>query len=103
MPLDRRVWQESLALRDAGYEVVVICPQMHDQVLPEERLEGVYIYRHRLAAEAKGFAGFFLEYASALWGRKQAGLEGLETASIQGASYLPNPPDLLFLVTLRTS
>ena len=28
VPLDRRVWQESCALRDAGYKVVVICPKM---------------------------------------------------------------------------
>ena len=29
VPFDRRVWQECLALRDAGYEVSVICPQGH--------------------------------------------------------------------------
>ena len=27
VPFDRRVWQESLALRRAGCEVTVICPQ----------------------------------------------------------------------------
>ena len=27
VPFDRRVWQESLALRDAGWDVSVICPQ----------------------------------------------------------------------------
>src|SRR5439155_972483 len=27
VPLDRRVWQESCALREAGYEVAVICPE----------------------------------------------------------------------------
>ena len=26
VPFDRRVWQESRALAEAGYEVVVICP-----------------------------------------------------------------------------
>jgi len=27
VPFDRRVWQESTTLRDAGWEVHVICPQ----------------------------------------------------------------------------
>ena len=27
VPLDRRVWQEAQALRDAGYTVSVICPK----------------------------------------------------------------------------
>src|SRR4029077_20730328 len=68
VPLDRRVWQESGALRDAGYQVVVICPQMRGFTLPEEQLEGIQIYRHWISEEAGGFAGFFREYASALWG-----------------------------------
>ena len=38
VPLDRRVWQESCALRDAGYEVIVICPQMRGYTAPEEKL-----------------------------------------------------------------
>jgi len=41
VPLDRRVWQESLALRDAGYEVIVICPQMKGFNTPDEALEGI--------------------------------------------------------------
>src|SRR6266540_1887498 len=68
VPLDRRVWQEACALRDAGYEVVVICPQMRGHTLPEEKLEGIQIYRHWISEEAGGFAGFFREYASALFG-----------------------------------
>ena len=35
VPLDRRVWQESCALRDAGYEVAVICPRMRGYTTPE--------------------------------------------------------------------
>src|SRR4029079_2156453 len=68
VPLDRRVWQESCALRDAGYEVIVICPEMRGYNLPEEKLEGIQIYRHWISEEAGGFIGFFREYASALFG-----------------------------------
>ena len=68
VPLDRRVWQESCALRDAGYEVVVICPQMRGYTKSYELLDGIHIYRHWISEEAGGFVGFFREYASALWG-----------------------------------
>lgn len=99
VPLDRRVWQEALALRDAGYQVTVVCPQMHGQVLPEECLEGIQIYRHRLSTEAQGFAGFFLEYSSALWGESKLAWKAWRRQRFK-AIHICNPPDLLFLVTL---
>ena len=68
VPLDRRVWQESCALRDAGYKVVVICPKMRGYLKSEECLDGIYIYRHWISSEAGGFIGFIAEYVSALWG-----------------------------------
>ena len=40
VPLDRLVWQESCALRDAGHEVVVICPRMRGFTEPE--LEAIF-------------------------------------------------------------
>lgn len=100
VPLDRRVWQESLALRDAGYDVTVICPQMHGQVLPEETLEGIHIFRHPLASEAKGFLGFFLEYASALWGESRLAWKIWRRKRFK-VIHVCNPPDLLFLVALQ--
>jgi glycosyltransferase involved in cell wall biosynthesis len=99
VPLDRRVWQESLALRDAGYHVVVVCPQMHGQLAPEEVLDGIQIYRHPLSAEAKGFFGFFLEYTSALWGELRLAWKAWRRHRFK-VMHICNPPDLLFLVTL---
>lgn len=97
VPPDRRVWQESCALRDAGYQVVVICPQMHAQTKPEELLDGIQIYRHKIYLEAKGFAGFFLEYASALWGETRLAWRAWRRHRFK-VIHLCNPPDLLFLV-----
>jgi glycosyltransferase involved in cell wall biosynthesis len=99
VPLDRRVWQEALALRDAGYEVAVICPQMHGQVTPEETLDGIDIYRHPLSTEAKGFWGFFVEYASALWGESRLAWKAWWRTRFK-VIHICNPPDLLFLVTV---
>ena len=72
VPLDRRVWQESLALRDAGYQVIVICPQMHGQTAAEETLDGIVIYRICLRSV----------------GRDAPGLESLVAASVQGDPHL---------------
>ena len=99
VPLDRRVWQESCALRDAGYEVVVICPQMRGYTLPEEKLEGIQIYRHWISEEAGGFTGFFREYASALWGEMRLAWKAWRRHRFK-LIHLCNPPDLLCLVAL---
>jgi len=97
VPLDRRVWQESCALRDAGYDVRVICPQMRGHTQPKEELEGIPIYRHRISEEAGGFTGFFREYASALWGEFGLAWMAWRRHRFQ-IIHLCNPPDLLFLV-----
>ena len=97
VPLDRRVWQESCALRDAGYEVIVICPRMRGYNAPEEKLEGIQIYRHWISEEAGGFVGFFREYASALWGEWWLAWKAWRRHRFR-IIHLCNPPDLLFVI-----
>ena len=97
VPLDRRVWQESCTLRDAGYDVRVICPRMRGYTQPEERREGIQIYRHWISEEAGGFTGFFREYASALWGELRLAWNAWRRRRFQ-IIHLCNPPDLLFIV-----
>ena len=61
VPLDRRVWLECQALVASGYEVSVICPKGPGD--PSRQLiDGVHIYKYRPAPEAKGLAGFALEF-----------------------------------------
>ncbi len=97
VPLDRRVWQESCALRDAGYEVVVICPQMRGHTQAEEKIDGIQIYRHWISEEAGGLTGFFREYLSALWGELRLAWKAWRRHRFK-VIHLCNPPDLLFLV-----
>ena len=97
VPLDRRVWQESCALRDAGYDVRVICPRMRGYTQPEEQRDGIRIYRHWISEEAGGFAGFFREYASALWGEHRLAWKAWRAHRFQ-IIHLCNPPDLLFFL-----
>jgi glycosyltransferase involved in cell wall biosynthesis len=99
VPLDRRVWQEACALRDAGHEVTVICPQMRGFTVPEEVLDGITIYRHWISGEAKGIRGFLAEYTTALWGELSCALKAWRRSGFD-VIHLCNPPDLLFLVAL---
>ncbi len=97
VPLDRRVWQESCTLRDAGYEVVVVCPRMRGFTAPYECLEGIHIYRHWISDEAGGLVGFLAEYTSALFGETLLAWKAWRRHRFQ-LIHLCNPPDLLFLV-----
>lgn len=99
VPFDRRVWQEACALRDAGHEVTVICPQMRGYTQAEEVLEGIQIYRHWISGEANSLRGFITEYASALWGELCCALKAWRRGGFD-VIHLCNPPDLLFLVAL---
>jgi glycosyltransferase involved in cell wall biosynthesis len=62
VPMDRRVWLECKALRDAGYDVAVICPKA-----PGDRrfevLERISLYKYRAAPATTGFLSYFLEFA----------------------------------------
>ena len=99
VPFDRRVWQEACALRDAGHEVTVICPQMRGYTQPEELLEGIQIYRHWISGEAGSLRGFITEYTTALWGEFTCALKAWRRGGFD-IIHLCNPPDLLFLVAL---
>lgn len=99
VPFDRRVWQEACALRDAGHQVTVICPQMRGFTQAEEVLEGIQIYRHWISSEAGSLRGFIAEYASALWGELGCALKAWRRGGFD-VIHLCNPPDLLFLVAL---
>ncbi|MEV6872759.1 glycosyltransferase family 4 protein [Amycolatopsis sp. NPDC051128] len=95
VPFDRRVWQESTTLRDAGWEVHVICPQGTKRDTEAETvIDGVHIHRYPLKAATGGPAGYLQEYGSALWhtlrlARKVGPVDVVHAC---------NPPDLLYLV-----
>ncbi|QRP45458.1 glycosyltransferase family 4 protein [Amycolatopsis sp. FDAARGOS 1241] len=95
VPFDRRVWQECQTLRDAGWEVHVICPRgTKRDTEPEAVVDEVHIHRYPLKAATGGPAGYLQEYGSALWhtfrlARKVGRVDVVHAC---------NPPDLLFLV-----
>ena len=100
VPFDRRVWQESRALSEAGYDVTVICPRgTARDTDPHSVIEGVHIYRYPLRAATGGPAGYLREYGSALW--QSFGLAWKLSRQCRfDIIQACNPPDLLFLVAL---
>ena len=98
VPLDRRVWQESCALRDAGYEVVVICPKMRGYTKPYELLDDIHIYRHWIERGGGWFCRVLPRVRIGALGRVVAGVEGVATSIAFKLIHLCNPPDLLWLV-----
>ena len=98
VPPDRRVWQQACALRDEGWRVSVISPQLGAHKESHEYLEGVNIYRHPLLLEARGVLGYAVEYSNALI-CEAFQLMRLDVKDVDVVQ-ICNPPDFLFLPAL---
>jgi len=100
VPLDRRVWLEATSLKQAGYEVSVICPMGRGWNTDYEVIDGVHIYRHSEPVEAhSGAVAYAREYLHALWFWFRLAPKVWKRQPfqvIQGC----NPPDLIFLLAL---
>tara|TARA_Y100001980_G_C14556662_1_gene349167 strand:+ start:12015 stop:13211 length:1197 start_codon:yes stop_codon:yes gene_type:complete len=97
LPFDRRVWQESNALKEAGAEVFIICPIGKGYELEYEKINDIHIYRHFLPIEANGAIGYLFEYSYSLFYQRkllrkiwieQNGFDVIQAC---------NPPDLIYL------
>lgn len=100
VPFDRRVWLEARTLVAAGAGVSVICPTGKGHDARHEVIEGINVYRHPLPLDAKGAAGYLLEYGAAFWHESRLAWKILFRHGfdvIHGC----NPPDLIFLVALQ--
>jgi len=97
VPFDRRVWQEATTLREAGYEVSVICPIGKGHESRYEVIDGVHIYRHPLPIEASGALGYVLEYSSALFWEFTLAWRAFFARGFD-AIHACNPPDTIFLI-----
>jgi len=64
-PQDSRVYQEAIALSEAGYRTTVICPTGKYRSL-YELVEGVHVYRYPRPPEWNGLLGYLFEYAYSL-------------------------------------
>ena len=97
VPSDRRVWNEARALRDAGWDVTVICAMgetRHRE--PYELVDGIAIHRFALKPAEGGLLGYAREYAQALW-RIRRLARRLARERPFDVVHAGNPPDFLLL------
>src|SRR4030081_1320871 len=67
VPADPRVWAEATTLRDAGFQISIICPK--GPVKHQEAyicIDRIYIYRYQLPASSNKFTSYFAEFGTAL-------------------------------------
>lgn len=98
VPLDRRVWKEACALRDAGYHVSVICPKGRGFSAGFESIDGIEIFRHR-TWEASRERDYFVEYGVALVAEFLLTLRVFMRSRFRILQAC-NPPDSIFLIAL---
>jgi glycosyltransferase involved in cell wall biosynthesis len=99
VPFDRRVWQEALALDEAGYEVHIVCPRTKEYSGRREFLNNIHIYRYSPGPEARRAAAYLVEYGIAILAQLRLAL-GIRVRRRIDVVHICNPPDLLFLVAL---
>ena len=98
VPFDRRVWLECQALRDAGYEVSVVCPKAKGDP-SYQQLDGVHLFKYRAFPPINRQIMFLAEYTYSI----VATFLGLVRAYRRrrfAAIQLCNPPDVLFVAAL---
>lgn len=96
-PFDRRVWQEAITLRNAGYSVVIACPTGKGYEKKYEVIAGIPIYRYRLPIEGSGALGYLVEYSTALIFQFYIAFRVYFGPGFD-AIHACNPPDNIFLV-----
>jgi glycosyltransferase involved in cell wall biosynthesis len=100
VPTDRRVWQESLSLRKAGYGVTVVCPMGEERDRkPHEIVDGVEIHRYEPRPSSGGAAGFLREYAHAFSQTRRL-VRRVSQSTRFDVVHAANPPDFLLLTAL---
>ena len=97
-PMDRRMYQQALALQDSGYQVAVICPKgQNTDRDPFEVVDDIGVYRYEQHVEANSGLGYLLEYSWAMlctfflmW--RCLIKNGFDIV------HVANPPDLFFAI-----
>ena len=100
VPLDSRVWPEAKALRDAGFQVSVICPKGVGR--DEESyicLENIFIYRYQLPTIENKYISYLAEYCCSLFITFLLSLKVLFRHGFD-VIHAANPPDIFFLIGL---
>lgn len=97
VPLDRRVWQEATALRDAGCRVTVISPRHSRARRSNEVIDGIRVIRHPRVVEAARSWEYVVEYANALFWEIAISAYVILSIGVD-VVHIANPPDTAFIL-----
>jgi glycosyltransferase involved in cell wall biosynthesis len=98
VPFDRRVWLEACALKEAGFEVSVVCPKAHGDPSFQE-LDGIRIRKYAPPPATTGTVSYLWEFAYC-WARTLALV--LRASACEGFDVIQacNPPDTYWALAL---
>jgi glycosyltransferase involved in cell wall biosynthesis len=108
VPFDRRVWYEATSLRDAGWQVTIICPAGADSNSEEvglvwpglgELVDGITIYRFPLVFAEEGTLAFIREYFLAFKHISMLSWKVWRNHRFD-IIHICNPPDIFFPIGL---
>jgi glycosyltransferase involved in cell wall biosynthesis len=98
VPFDRRVWLECQTLRDAGYDVTVVCPRGKETV-GYQVVDGVTIHAYRPYAPGGSAMGFVIEYAYSFLATARLALKARRRGRFDVVQAC-NPPDIFWPLAL---
>jgi glycosyltransferase involved in cell wall biosynthesis len=108
VPIDVRVWYEATTLRDAGWDVTVVCPLITNYQTDENELkvtagvndlEGVTVYRFPLTIAEHGISGYLREYITAFLSIARFLWRDFRKARFDVIHFC-NPPDIFFPIAM---
>ncbi|CAN5669037.1 glycosyltransferase family 4 protein [soil metagenome] len=96
VPFDRRVWREASALKNAGYNVSVICPKGQSKETEKYiSINGINIYRYDIPHIQSSKAGYIKEYSKAFFSSIYLILK-ISFRNRIHAIHVANPPEIFF-------
>jgi len=100
VPIDRRVWPEATILRDAGFQVSIICPKGTTAYRESYIcIDNIHIYRYQLPTFTNKYFGYIAEYFVALLMTYCLSFKVLFRHGFD-IIHSANPPDLFFTIAL---
>ncbi|NLH77924.1 MAG: glycosyltransferase family 4 protein [Acidobacteria bacterium] len=101
---DTRVKAESAALKEAGWRVHVICPDVTEKARRERSalyrtydLDGIRVHSYRMGFAGYGLYGYVREYVLSMFHIARLSLRLFRTDGFD-VIHLCNPPDTLFMI-----
>jgi glycosyltransferase involved in cell wall biosynthesis len=97
VPFDRRVWMEATTLKEAGYEVSVICPKGKNYPESYVELDGIRIYRYPSPPPTTSKLSYAWEFPYCWFQSLKLAMRAWRQGGFD-AIHACNPPDTFFLI-----